>query len=125
MVLDDSGLERELLRMTDAFTDLRLKLARIACSPEELANSYQRIAPRDMPGSGYLGPLGASESWEKTCLSFQVHHQDAALAVIERDDAKAYLVESADFAAKDRPEITIETGSPPDSTLLSVSFETY
>jgi hypothetical protein len=31
------------------------------------------------------------------------------LAVIERDDAKAYLVESADFAAKDTPEITIET----------------
>ena len=31
------------------------------------------------------------------------------MAVIERDDAKAYLVESAEFAAKDRPEITIET----------------
>lgn len=43
------------------------------------------------------------------CLSFQVLHQDETLAVIERDDAKAYLVESAEFAAKDRPEITIET----------------
>ncbi len=31
------------------------------------------------------------------------------MAVIERDGAKAYLVESVEFAAKDRPEITIET----------------
>ena len=43
------------------------------------------------------------------CLGFRVLHQNAALAVIERDDAKAYLVESVEFAAKDRPEITIET----------------
>ncbi len=44
-----------------------------------------------------------------TCLGFKVLYQDAALAVIERDGAKAYLVESAEYAAKDRPEITIET----------------
>ena len=36
---------------------------------------------------------------------------DGTLAVIERDGAKAYLVEDAEFAAKDRPEITIETDS--------------
>ena len=38
-----------------------------------------------------------------TCLGFKVLHQDATLAVIERDGAKAHLVESAEFAAKDRP----------------------
>ena len=43
------------------------------------------------------------------CLGFKVLHQDATLAVVERDGAKAYLVESAEFAAKDRPQITIET----------------
>ena len=45
------------------------------------------------------------------CLGFKVLHQDATLAVVERDGAKAYLVESAEFAAKDRPQITIETDS--------------
>lgn len=44
-----------------------------------------------------------------TCLGFKVLHQDKTLAVIERDGAKAHLVESPEFAAKDRPEITIET----------------
>ncbi|MFZ0245826.1 hypothetical protein [Candidatus Binatus sp.] len=43
------------------------------------------------------------------CLGFKVLYQDKTLAVIERDGAKAHLVESAEFAAKDRPEITIET----------------
>jgi|SRR6266436_4976603 len=43
-----------------------------------------------------------------TCLGFKVLHQDATLAVIERDGAKAHLLESAEFAAKDRPQITIE-----------------
>lgn len=43
------------------------------------------------------------------CLGFEVGHQDNKLAVVERDGAKAYLVEDAEFAAKDRPEITFET----------------
>jgi len=43
------------------------------------------------------------------CLGFKVLHQDNVLAVVERDGAKAYLVQDAEFAAKDRPEITIET----------------
>jgi hypothetical protein len=43
------------------------------------------------------------------CLGFKVLHQDATLAVVERDGAKAYLVESVESAAKDRPQITIET----------------
>ena len=43
-----------------------------------------------------------------TCLGFKVLHQDATLAVIERDGAKAHLLENAEFAAKDRPQITIE-----------------
>jgi hypothetical protein len=43
------------------------------------------------------------------CLGFTVMYQDDALAVVERDGAKAYLVESPEYAAKDRPEIGIET----------------
>lgn len=42
-------------------------------------------------------------------LGFQVLHQDEVLAIVGRDGAKAYLVEDAEFAAKDRPEIAIET----------------
>src|SRR3954467_1923438 len=42
-------------------------------------------------------------------LGFKVLHQDSSLAVVGRDGAKAYVVESAEFAAKDRPEIAIET----------------
>ena len=43
------------------------------------------------------------------CMSFKILHRDDTLAVVERDGAKAYLVESPEFAAKDRPEIAIET----------------
>lgn len=43
------------------------------------------------------------------CLGFQILYEDESLAVVERDNAKAYVVESPEFAAKDRPEITIET----------------
>jgi hypothetical protein len=45
------------------------------------------------------------------CLDFKVLHRDASLAVVERDGAKAYVVESAEYAAKDRPELAIETDS--------------
>ncbi len=42
-------------------------------------------------------------------LGFTVKHRDETLVVVERDGAKAYLVEDAEFAAKDRPELAIET----------------
>jgi hypothetical protein len=42
-------------------------------------------------------------------LGFRVLHQDESLAVVARDDAKAHLIESPEFAAKDRPEIALET----------------
>lgn len=42
-------------------------------------------------------------------LGFQVLHQDAGMAVIARDGAKAYLVENAEWAALDRPELSIDT----------------
>ncbi|MGA8144633.1 MAG: hypothetical protein WB987_12145 [Candidatus Acidiferrales bacterium] len=45
------------------------------------------------------------------CLGFKVLHRDATFAVVERDGAKAYLVESSEFAAKDRPELAIETNT--------------
>jgi hypothetical protein len=43
------------------------------------------------------------------CLGFKVLHQDGSLAVVGKDGAKAYIVESPEYAAKDRPEIAIET----------------
>jgi hypothetical protein len=43
------------------------------------------------------------------CLGFEVLYQDSDLAVVGRDGAKAYVVESPEYAAKDRPEIAIET----------------
>lgn len=49
-----------------------------------------------------------------SCLGFSVLHQDGSLAVVARDDAKAYIVESPEYAAKDRPEIAIETDSIAD-----------
>jgi hypothetical protein len=42
-------------------------------------------------------------------LRFELVHQDDTLAIVERDGAKAYLVQDAEFAAKDRPELAIET----------------
>lgn len=42
-------------------------------------------------------------------LGFAVRHRDDSLVVVERDTAKAYLQQDAVFAAKDRPEIAIET----------------
>jgi hypothetical protein len=44
-----------------------------------------------------------------TALGFTILHDDGTFAVVERDGAKAYLVEDAEYAAKDRPEIAIET----------------
>lgn len=44
-----------------------------------------------------------------SCLGFSVLHQDDVIAVVERDGANAYIVQDPEFAAKDRPEITIET----------------
>lgn len=44
-------------------------------------------------------------------MGFEVLHQDENLAVVERDGAKTYIVQSAEYAAKDRPEIAIETDS--------------
>ena len=43
------------------------------------------------------------------CMGFKVLHNDGELAVVERDGAKAYVVESPEYAALDRPEIALET----------------
>jgi hypothetical protein len=43
------------------------------------------------------------------CLGFQVRYRDEELAVVDRDGAKAYIVASPEYAAKDRPEVAIET----------------
>lgn len=44
-------------------------------------------------------------------LGFELLYRDDDLAVVARDNAKAYVVESPEFAAKDRPELTLETDS--------------
>jgi hypothetical protein len=47
-------------------------------------------------------------------MGFAVRYQDENMAVVERDTAKAMIVESPEFAAKDRPEIGIETDAIDD-----------
>ncbi|MEQ4574202.1 MAG: hypothetical protein ABN502_04575 [Gammaproteobacteria bacterium] len=42
-------------------------------------------------------------------LGFELLYRDASLAVVARDGAKAYIVQDAGYAAKDRPELGIET----------------
>lgn len=42
-------------------------------------------------------------------LGFELHYRDAGMAVVARDGAKAYIVESPEYAAKDRPELGIDT----------------
>jgi hypothetical protein len=44
-----------------------------------------------------------------TCLGFSVLYHNEQLAVVAREGAKAYLIESAEFAATDRPQVAIET----------------
>ena len=55
-----------------------------------------------------------------SCLGFEVLYQDSGLAVIQRDGAKAYLMESPEFAAEHRPQITIETDTI-DALYLEIS----
>lgn len=47
------------------------------------------------------------------CLGFEIVYSDTEseqpFYVVKRDGVKAYLVEDADFAMKDRPELRIET----------------
>ncbi|HEY1836381.1 MAG TPA: hypothetical protein VGG36_01890 [Rhizomicrobium sp.] len=42
-------------------------------------------------------------------MGFTVLYRDEHMAIVERDGAKAFVLESAEFAAKDRPEFAIET----------------
>lgn len=42
-------------------------------------------------------------------VGMTVLHQDASLTVLARDRAKVYLVQDAEYAAKDRPELAVET----------------
>jgi hypothetical protein len=42
-------------------------------------------------------------------IGMEILHRDDDLVVAARDGAKVYLVEDAEFAAKDRPELSIET----------------
>lgn len=42
-------------------------------------------------------------------IGMQILHRDDDLIVLSRDRAKLYLIEDAEYAAKDRPELSIET----------------
>lgn len=41
-------------------------------------------------------------------LGFSITYRDDIMAVVERDGAKACIVQSPEFAAKDRPELGID-----------------
>lgn len=43
------------------------------------------------------------------CLGFRIEHQDDTITVLGRDGAKVYLMQNAELAALDRPELSIET----------------
>lgn len=43
------------------------------------------------------------------CMGFELLYQDATISVLGRDGAKVYLMENAQLAALDRPELAIET----------------
>ncbi|WP_158880329.1 hypothetical protein [Rhodanobacter sp. L36] len=43
------------------------------------------------------------------CLGFEILHQDESISVLGRDGAKVYLMQNAELAALDRPELAIET----------------
>ena len=42
-------------------------------------------------------------------LGMRVTHDDGDFVVVERDGCAIYLVQDAEYAAKDRPELAIET----------------
>ncbi len=43
------------------------------------------------------------------CLGFEVLYQDPTIWVLGRDGARVYLMQNAELAALDRPELAIET----------------
>jgi hypothetical protein len=43
------------------------------------------------------------------CLGFEVLYQDDSISVLGREGAKVYLMQNAELAAMDRPELAIET----------------
>ena len=43
------------------------------------------------------------------CLGFRILHRDESISVLGRDGAKVYLMQNAELAALDRPELAIET----------------
>ena len=43
------------------------------------------------------------------CLGFELLYQEESISVLGRDGAKIYLMENAELAALDRPELAIET----------------
>ena len=43
------------------------------------------------------------------CLGFEVLHRDPSITVLGRDGVKVYLMQNAELAALDRPELAIET----------------
>jgi hypothetical protein len=42
-------------------------------------------------------------------IGMEIGHRDEDLVVLSKDHAKIYLVQDAEYAAKDRPELGIET----------------
>ena len=66
--------------------------------------SYQTLIPKV-----FYADLAIGRDLFVDGLGFEVLHDDGDFVVVGRDGCKLYLVEDAEYAAKDRPELGIET----------------
>ena len=57
----------------------------------------------------YYADLADGVAFFVHALGFSIQYQDANIVVVARDGAKAYLVHSVEDAARDRPELAIDT----------------
>lgn len=74
------------------------------CTPEVTANMFKNLIPKI-----FYEHLQDGLKFFVDGLGFKVLYQDASLAVIARDGAKAYIMQSPECAALDRPELAIDT----------------
>lgn len=57
----------------------------------------------------FYADIGVGVDFFVRCLGFQILHQDDTITVLGREGAKLYLMQNAELAALDRPELAIET----------------
>ncbi|HZV38346.1 MAG TPA: VOC family protein [Pseudoxanthomonas sp.] len=57
----------------------------------------------------FYADIGVGVDFFVRCLGFQILHQDDTITVLGREGTKLYLMQNAELAALDRPELAIET----------------